>query len=303
LPRMSGSLAFDWKRSVLPVFKGLLEARSPSEIAIYEATLSAIAARDLLLLFEWAMCAGEEALIEFTSRKLRERAIKVPVEIWLRIAIWPNADGKRMRAVARQLSSEAPNVHKFVHAMLVAMGDPQAFERFLAVCPHPDGTLPPPAIDAIMGVAWESTIVHALSNSWIDDDPHYTGFWTNERLTLAEQHEMRKPYIYWTTMLKVLVAYRKQLPGARTLDTLCFNYTPEADRPPLDDAPYFARQGALFDALNEFAADRSPPDQPIFVSARRCDDTNHLICTLAAKSRTASATDTSPPKSASAANH
>jgi hypothetical protein len=299
---MSSSLAFDWKRSVLPVFKGLLEASSFSEIAIYEATLSAIAARDLLLLFEFTMCAGDETLIEFTSRKLRERNVKVPVEIWLRIAIWPNADGKRMRAVAQEVPNEAPNVHKFVHAMLVAMGDPQAFERFFAVCPHPDGALPPPAIDAIMGVAWESSIVHLLSNSWIDDDPHFTGFWTNERLTLAEQHEMRKPYIFWTTMLKVLGAYRKALPGSRALDTTCFNYTPLAERPPLDDAPFFARQGPLFDALNEFAAERPPPDQPIFVSARRCDDTSHLICTLAAKSRSAS-TGTSPPKSGSAASH
>jgi hypothetical protein len=301
------SLAYDWKRPVLFVFKGLLEARTAGVLAEFETSLSTIAPRDLLLLFEFAMCAHDDALIELTTRKLRERAIKVPVEIWLRIAVWPNADGKRMLTVAAKVVSEPSNVHKFVHAMLVAMGDPAAFKRFFFVCPRPDVTLPPPAIEAIMGVAWESSIVQTLSNSWIDDDPHYTGFWTQERLTPVECHEMRKPYIYWTTMLKTLAHYRKALPGSRALDTSCFNYTPAAERPPVEE-PFFVQQGALFDALNEFAADRPPPEQPLFVPARQCDDTSHLICTLAAKSRTAAAAasssaGSSPPKAASTSSH
>ena len=299
------SLTFDWKRSVLPLFKGLVEAlSSAADLEDYDKTLTQYEpARDLLLLFELAICANLDPLVVMIARKLEQRKIKVPVEIWLRIAVWPGSEEKRITALAALVHSEPPSASKFVCAMLVAMGEPQAFARFFAVCPQPTEPLTPAALQAIMSVAWESSIVQALSNSWIDDV--HTGFWVNERLTSAERHEMRKSYVYWTTMLKAQAAYRKATPNARTLDTSCFNYMPAADQPRID-SPYFAaREGALFAALNEFAAERAPPETPIFVPARQCDDTEHLICTLAIKKKripaAVSSAGSSPPKGAASA--
>jgi hypothetical protein len=281
------TLACDWKHSALALFKLLLDTDESNE-EIWSRLDRYEPRGDLALVFEFAVCAGLNGIKSHVAIAMRNRELRVPVEIWLRIAIWPGMTAQRMNLAAKSTVMVVPNVHKFVHALLVASGDEEVFKRFLDFCPRTEA-LPPPALVALMAVAWEPTIVTNLANSWIDDGPFAMGFWTRETLTPADRQEMKKPYVFWRVMLNAHAAYRKAIgPAVRSLDTTCFNYTPPDVRPALDGPPMFVQSGPLFDALNEFAADREPPELPVFVPAKRCDDTAHLICSLAAKAAAAS---------------